>query len=322
MIGPTNAITVTGTIDPGSVTVGSNLKPVKLVNGVATAVENDLVDVASTQTITGQKTFNTRPVIAGTYPAIRMKLIGEDISAPTEIENGNIIWEDKNGTVVGQERFFVGSSGQTALQFQLRNTSGQTVYPFTIGSGSVTANIRAYNASNTTDVVTIGSLQASTDVVHTSGNETISGTKTFNSYPKGIGPVATSINDQQTPNHVLICKIQGLFNGANMRIIVDTIHGQFVITASYYNGFTLYAYYIGAGNHAYTDVHIYQKDGDYYLIIDNTVWNTTFRAYTEITGNFGQTQNYNYLDYSVMALLANLDGYTLSVTASNGGTIR
>lgn len=51
MIGPTNAVTVTGTIDPSSVTVGSDTKPIKLVGGVATAVTNDLVTVNTEMTI-------------------------------------------------------------------------------------------------------------------------------------------------------------------------------------------------------------------------------------------------------------------------------
>ena len=38
---------------------------------------------------------------------------------------------------------------------------------------------RAYNSSNTSDIVTIGSLQASTDVVHRSGDETVNGSKGF-----------------------------------------------------------------------------------------------------------------------------------------------
>ena len=47
--------------------------------------------------------------------------------------------------------------------------------------GYVTASYRTYSASNTDDIVTIGSLQASTDVVHTAGNESIAGNKVFTS---------------------------------------------------------------------------------------------------------------------------------------------
>ena len=50
MIGPTNAGKTGGT-------VGTDLKPIKLVNGVATAVSNDLVDVKTQQFIEARKLF-------------------------------------------------------------------------------------------------------------------------------------------------------------------------------------------------------------------------------------------------------------------------
>ena len=40
-------------------------------------------------------------------------------------------------------------------------------------------NQRAYDTTHTEDIVTIGTLKVSTDVVHTSGNESISGVKTI-----------------------------------------------------------------------------------------------------------------------------------------------
>ena len=42
-------------VDEG--TVGSDLKPIKIVNGVATAITNDLVSTQGNQIIAGQKTF-------------------------------------------------------------------------------------------------------------------------------------------------------------------------------------------------------------------------------------------------------------------------
>ena len=97
--GITDAITGTGNI-------GTDTKPIKIVNGVATAVTNDLVDVSSAQIVGGAKTFTG-----------------------------------------------------------LMKASGQGTY----------------DASDTTRVVTIGSLQASSDVVHRTGNEDINGSKSFTS---------------------------------------------------------------------------------------------------------------------------------------------
>ena len=97
--GITDAIT-------GSGNIGTDTKPIKIVNGVATAVTNELVDVSSAQTVGGAKTFTG-----------------------------------------------------------LMKASGQGTY----------------DASDTTRVLTIGSLQASSDVVHTTGNETVTGDKTMTS---------------------------------------------------------------------------------------------------------------------------------------------
>ena len=47
----------------GTGSVGSDLRPVKIVNGVPTAVANDLVDVVTNQTIGGIKTYSS-PIVA------------------------------------------------------------------------------------------------------------------------------------------------------------------------------------------------------------------------------------------------------------------
>ena len=48
------------------------------------------------------------------------------------------------------------------------------------GTTYATALARAYNSANTSDIVTIGSLASNPSVVHTTGNETVNGEKTFN----------------------------------------------------------------------------------------------------------------------------------------------
>ena len=48
----------TSQIVRGSGNIGSDTKPIKIVNGVATAVTNDLIDSSTTQTITVNKQFN------------------------------------------------------------------------------------------------------------------------------------------------------------------------------------------------------------------------------------------------------------------------
>ena len=65
------------------------------------------------------------------------------------------------------------------------------------GSNStyVTAPTRTYNSANTNDVVTIGSLAANPNVVHTTGNEDISCTKRFFSF----GVKSTSFKYSESP---------------------------------------------------------------------------------------------------------------------------
>lgn len=198
MIGPTNALTVTGTIDPGSVTVGSNLKPVKLVNGVATAVDNDLVSTLGNQTIGGIKTFS-KPIYNTENNGEGLELRRSDwsVSATPSADTTkqvifrgatNNVWDSNPVASIVARRT---SSGNSCIRLETRNywnssihNAGLEVWAQNVnGSEShfVAVPTRTYSASNTNDVVTIGSLQASTDVVHTAGNETISGGKTFKS---------------------------------------------------------------------------------------------------------------------------------------------
>lgn len=172
MIGPTNALTVTGTVDPGSVTVGSNLKPVKLVNGVATAVDNDLVDTKSTQTITGVKTLNSQ-----NFTSFSVR------SARTSGNIGGMNFVQGNDVTTGQ--VYGHTSGSILLNIPLGPTDG---------AGVMVMNQRSYLSTNTNDVVTIGTLQASTDVVHRSGTETVNGVK----YIPQICIPTNIVNSQET----------------------------------------------------------------------------------------------------------------------------
>lgn len=64
MIGPTNANPKNTVMTPSaSTSVGTDTKPIKVVNGVATAVTNDLVSTSGIQTVAGTKTFSSSPVV-------------------------------------------------------------------------------------------------------------------------------------------------------------------------------------------------------------------------------------------------------------------
>ena len=74
-----------------SANAGSDLKPIKIVNGQAVAVTNDFVDTASAQIIGGDKTFTGQ--IAVTAPALASALVRNitiSNQAPTGGSNGDI----------------------------------------------------------------------------------------------------------------------------------------------------------------------------------------------------------------------------------------
>lgn len=114
------------------------------------------VTLTTAQTITGTKTFN-----AGGFTDLVIT------TNRTGNENiGGVSWFDSNNNRVSQI---------------YSHLNGSLYLNSNAGMGVRVVGQRTYSASNTGDIVTIGSLQASTDVVHTSGTETIAGAKSFTS---------------------------------------------------------------------------------------------------------------------------------------------
>lgn len=175
---PTNA---NGTVTKiGTSSVGTDLKPIKLVNGVPTAVSNDFVDTSSAQTITGEKDYRTSKLVSKET----VQLYDDTPSSNRQFIPFNA--QDSNSNWIAREEYWAYADGGVSLQTSLRkkisgtdriNTINQRI--LSDGRLYVTVPTRTYNAPNTSDVVTIGTLQSSTDVVHTSGNESITGVKTF-----------------------------------------------------------------------------------------------------------------------------------------------
>lgn len=124
--------------------------------------------------------------------------------------NGRVVTLDTAQTITGIKTFKADSitleapSGNTARSIIFSNTNTNLIASIEVnqygsidlknGTNATTRapNQRTYNASNTSDVVTIGSLQASTDVVHTTGNESITGLKEFAYAPRGLRYISTS----------------------------------------------------------------------------------------------------------------------------------
>ena len=114
----------------------------------------DAVDTTSAQTIGGVKTFNSSGF---TEIVVR--------SNRTSGNLGGLTYKDGNDNAVGQ--IYGRSDGSIVVN--LLGTAKYMEIP----------NQRAYNASNTSDIATIGTLDGYTPMVRTSGNQDISGVKTF-----------------------------------------------------------------------------------------------------------------------------------------------
>ena len=164
----------------GSGNIGGDLKPIKIVNGEAIAVINELVDVATQQTIKKLKILEST-ISADILLALRTnKTYVSGIQYSPQIEFDADDTNEKNG-VIGSERTSATNSRMFLdVHDPVTGIWKGGLYLITDGTDAwVECPRRTYNALNTNDVVTIGSLQASSDVVHRTGNETISDSKTF-----------------------------------------------------------------------------------------------------------------------------------------------
>ena len=139
----------------------------------------DAVDIGSVQDITGNKTIKSiAPALITTKTNVSRSYVGF-----TGV--GNITMNANDGQIAGINpyRSTPGGNAATLLDVVCHNASGTAKQIEIVnqddGNAYVTAPVRTYNASNTNDIVTIGSLQASSDVVHTTGNESIAGNKNF-----------------------------------------------------------------------------------------------------------------------------------------------
>ena len=190
MIGPTNANGVVTKI--GSSDVGNDLKPIKLVGGVPTAVTNDFVSTAGAQTVAGVKTLTDDLILSTTLNRqIRFKAngIANNTSTPTSQSDLSIKYVANNEDQLSNIIVRTYTNGDRAIRVVLNNTSGgSTTYNLfnALADGTtyyMQGPDRGYNSANTHDIATIGTLDAYTPMVRTSGNQTIAGVKTFTNTP-------------------------------------------------------------------------------------------------------------------------------------------
>lgn len=177
---PTNANGVVTKI--GTSSVGTDLKPIKLVNGVPTAVTNDLVSTTGAQTIAGTKTFYSTGFTEIAIKTTRTDAT-QNIGGLHFINGNNDAGPYITGTVNGRVLFDITNSTVKAVQILQQ---------------------RAYNASNIYDIATIETLDNYTPMVRTTGNQTIAGIKTFTSpivLAGGHDNSYYNINNSRLSNH-------------------------------------------------------------------------------------------------------------------------
>lgn len=153
----------------GTTSVGTDLKPIKLVNGVPTAVAYNFVDINTNQEIGGYKVFTLPPGVKYSLPQIYFDGTVDDYTTSyTATETKYYIaCRDKNKKATFYISQYVYNGGRGTSISNLDKSSGSekvaTVGLQTPKSGNpyVTATYRAYSSSNVNDVMTIGMFEAS-----------------------------------------------------------------------------------------------------------------------------------------------------------------
>ena len=196
MIGPTNASKTGGT-------VGTDLKPIKLVNGVPTAVTNDLVDTASQQNIGGNKTFTGNIYSQGAI------VVGDST------HNGNI--EIYHSTPFIDFHYGKSSSDYTTRMiesnaglFQIATTDGTNNASLRLFGNSsdahVSATYRSYASASSADglsdvitkahlesAITIGGAKTFSDLTKTTSSTQAQSTGQFRNVYTSQGPPSDTI---------------------------------------------------------------------------------------------------------------------------------
>ena len=187
------SVTKVGTSD-----VGTDLKPVKLVAGVPTAVTNNLVDTATAQTIGGTKTFTaamtlnndlnismTRPTITGIC-GYALNTRGSSDSSATFMDMDRLY--DSNNQYIREntvKNYATFRDYTIGLHDKYENTTKDGAINLRVSAKDnyayMTAPTRGYNAGSaySNDIATIGTLDAYTPMVRISNPQTIAGIKTF-----------------------------------------------------------------------------------------------------------------------------------------------
>lgn len=158
-----------------------------IVNGytVGQAVDNAVVHLTGTETVSGAKTFVSNPLISNGSPQLYIRNVDiERGVTPSVTEQALVSFQDKNAANLG----VVGSryNANGAIDMFLRGYSATGSYGelklVALESGVIYGSAPTTPAGSTGTQIVTADYLASTDsgVMHTSGNETIGGDKTWN----------------------------------------------------------------------------------------------------------------------------------------------
>ena len=164
----------------GSRTVGQDI-----VTRDWLAVDSRLVHTTGAETISGTKTFTNASIYATNAPAMGFKHNQLDgiVNPPDATKSWQISFSDKNDTLFGRLRYEFLTTGSRNVFLSAVNGSG-AYSQIAVGydaQGRAFATAPSTDGSRTVgqDILTRDWIPNDTRIVHTTGNEAISGTKNF-----------------------------------------------------------------------------------------------------------------------------------------------
>lgn len=151
------------------------------------------VALTGAQTVAGVKTFTSNPVINGTWPTMSMYDTDDERGvAPVAWRRmGGTMIYDKNQDEVGRFDVQFSTAGTISSSMDALNTDAEgntvqgsiKVHAKSDGTVATSAPTPSNASENSTAIATTAWVNLADSVVHTTGNETIAGAKTFTSNP-------------------------------------------------------------------------------------------------------------------------------------------
>lgn len=201
----------------GTSNVGTDMKPIKLVGGVPTAVGHDLVTIDTEQEITAKKGFTNNAATTSSAAAVKGYYGISNIDMSASFTGNRYAFKDclvdGNGAIIAGMRAHAASVGQTVnLALISTKTDGTTKALNTFATYDRTNDVWKSTAptpdsgAGANEVATVGYIDGYEPMVRTTGNQTIGGSKTFtNSMTINGGNIAPlNLSTTSNPECIII----------------------------------------------------------------------------------------------------------------------